>query len=165
MFMSAEAAAYAIICEHVLKLNPAADEIKILLQAENRTLDFHVHEKSDDMFFCIEGEFNIEFADAIVHLCEGYFNIVPKGTSHKPVYKGLVSLLIEKDGALTEENTGGTYGDIESDYTDNELAEMRREALHVKAFWARVDKEWIDKAVYAILSEEFYAKRKNEHET
>jgi len=32
---------------------------------------------------------------------------------------------------------------------------MRREALHVKAFWARVDKEWIDKAVYAILSEEY----------
>ena len=31
---------------------------------------------------------------------------------------------------------------------------MRREALHVKAFWARVDKEWIDGAVYAILAEE-----------
>jgi len=32
---------------------------------------------------------------------------------------------------------------------------MRREALHVKAFWARVDKEWIDKAVYAMLAEEY----------
>lgn len=32
---------------------------------------------------------------------------------------------------------------------------MRREALHVKAFWARVDKEWIDEAVYAILAEEY----------
>ncbi|MCL1820641.1 MAG: GNAT family N-acetyltransferase [Oscillospiraceae bacterium] len=32
---------------------------------------------------------------------------------------------------------------------------MRREALHVKAFWARVDKEWVDKAVYAILAEEY----------
>ncbi len=33
---------------------------------------------------------------------------------------------------------------------------MRREALHVKAFWARVDKEWIDEAVYAILAEEYF---------
>ena len=32
---------------------------------------------------------------------------------------------------------------------------MRREALHVKAFWARIDKEWVDKAVYAILAEEY----------
>ena len=33
---------------------------------------------------------------------------------------------------------------------------MRREALHVKALWARVDKEWIDMAVYAILAEEYF---------
>ena len=33
---------------------------------------------------------------------------------------------------------------------------MRREALHVKAFWARVDKEWIDEAVYAILADEYF---------
>jgi len=33
---------------------------------------------------------------------------------------------------------------------------MRREALRVKAFWARVDKEWIDEAWYAILAEEYF---------
>ena len=38
---------------------------------------------------------------------------------------------------------------------------MRREALHIKAFWARVDKEWIDEARYAILSEEY--KQENEN--
>ena len=32
---------------------------------------------------------------------------------------------------------------------------MRREALHLKSFWARIDKEWIDEAVYAILAEEY----------
>jgi len=32
---------------------------------------------------------------------------------------------------------------------------MRREALHIKNFWARIDKEWIDRAVYAILAEEY----------
>ena len=32
---------------------------------------------------------------------------------------------------------------------------MRREALHRQAFWARLDKIWVDKALYAILAEEF----------
>jgi len=35
---------------------------------------------------------------------------------------------------------------------------MRREALHIKAFWARTDKEWIDEARYAILEEEYFKK-------
>jgi RimJ/RimL family protein N-acetyltransferase len=35
---------------------------------------------------------------------------------------------------------------------------MRREALHVKGFWARVDKEWVDEAVYAILKDEYETK-------
>ena len=38
---------------------------------------------------------------------------------------------------------------------------MRREATHVKAFWARVDEEWVDLAVYAILAEEWFARREN----
>ena len=33
---------------------------------------------------------------------------------------------------------------------------MRREALHRKAFWARVDKAWIDEAWYAILAEDYH---------
>ena len=32
---------------------------------------------------------------------------------------------------------------------------MRLEGLHKKAFWARIDKEWIDDVVYAILAEEY----------
>ena len=42
-------------------------------------------------------------------------------------------------------------------YRIMERNNMRREALHVKKFWARVDKEWIDEAVYAILAEEYFA--------
>ena len=36
---------------------------------------------------------------------------------------------------------------------------MKREAVHVKAFWARIDQEWIDEAVYTILSEDYFASR------
>ena len=75
-----------------------------------RTLDFHVHELSDEMFYCIEGEFDIEFNDGLTHLCEGDFVIIPKGMRHRPICKSLVKcLLIEEKGTLTNENTGGTY--------------------------------------------------------
>ena len=81
-----------------------------VLQAENRTLDFHVHNNSDEMFYCIEGEFDIEFDDGLTHLCEGDFIIIPKGTKHRPVCKSLVKcLLIEVEGTLNKSNTGGTY--------------------------------------------------------
>lgn len=81
-----------------------------VLQAENRTLDFHIHENSDEMFYCIEGEFDIEFGDGLTHLCEGDFIIIPKGTKHRPVCKTLVKcLLIEVEGTLNNENTGGRY--------------------------------------------------------
>ena len=83
-----------------------------VLQAENRTLDFHTHEQSDEMFYCIEGEFDIEFDDGLTHLVQGDFIIIPKGIRHRPVCKSLVKcLLIELDGTLDETNTGGTYKD------------------------------------------------------
>jgi len=95
-----------------LKVGQLNDHMLNVLQAENRTLDFHVHDHSDEMFYCIEGEFDIEFSDGMIHLCEGDFIIIPKGTSHRPVCKRLVKcLLIEVEGTLTKENTGGTYGE------------------------------------------------------
>jgi len=81
-----------------------------VLQAEDRTLDFHVHDRSDEMFYCIEGEFDIEFEDGLTHLCEGDFIIIPKGTRHRPVCTSLVKcLLIEVEGTLNKSNTGGSY--------------------------------------------------------
>ena len=44
-------------------------------------------------------------------------------------------------------------------YRVMERSGMRREATHVKAHWARVDKEWVDLAVYAILAEEWRQKK------
>lgn len=83
-----------------------------VLKAENRTLEFHIHEKSDEMFYCIEGEFDIEFEDGMTHLSEGDFIIIPKETKHRPVCRSLVKcLLIEVEGTLNKENTGGTYSE------------------------------------------------------
>ena len=81
-----------------------------VLNAENRTLDFHIHKNSDELFYCIEGEFDIEFEDGLTHLSSGDLIIIPKGTKHRPVCKGLVKcLLIESEGTLDKSNTGGTY--------------------------------------------------------
>lgn len=94
------------------KVGTLNDLMLNVLQAENRILDFHVHENSDEMFYCIEGEFYIEFEDGLTHLSEGDFIIIPKGTKHRPVCKQLVKcLLIETAGTLNAENTGGTYKD------------------------------------------------------
>ena len=93
--------------KEICKLN---NHIFNVLKAENRTLDFHSHDSSDELFYCIEGQFDIEFKDGKTHLCEGDFIIVPKGTRHRPVCKTLVKcLLIEVEGTLNKDNTGGTY--------------------------------------------------------
>ena len=97
-----------------LRVGTLNDHALNILQAENRVLDFHVHEKSDELFYCIEGEFDIELGDGSVHLGEGDFVIVPKGTVHRPVCTSLVKcLLVEIDGTLNEGNTGGSYNDKE----------------------------------------------------
>ena len=81
-----------------------------VLQAENRTLEFHSHNSSDELFYCIEGQFDIEFEDGKTHLCEGDLIVIPKGVLHRPVVTSLVKcLLIELDGTLDSSNTGGTY--------------------------------------------------------
>lgn len=64
-----------------------------VLQAENRILDFHIHEQSDEMFYCIEGEFDIELIDRTIHLIEGDFIFIPNGTKHRPIVKSLVKCL------------------------------------------------------------------------
>ncbi|MDR2016877.1 MAG: cupin domain-containing protein [Burkholderiales bacterium] len=81
-----------------------------VVQVENRTLDFHCHENSDELFYVIEGTFELEFEDGLETLNQGDVLIVPKGVRHRPVCKTLVKcLLVELDGTLNESNTGGTY--------------------------------------------------------
>jgi quercetin dioxygenase-like cupin family protein len=93
-----------------LKIGQLNNHMLNVLQAENRILDFHIHDYSDELFYCIEGEFDIEFNDGLTHLSEGDLIIIPKGIRHRPVCKKLVKcLLIELNGTLTKDNTGGTY--------------------------------------------------------
>ncbi|PKM73009.1 MAG: cupin [Firmicutes bacterium HGW-Firmicutes-16] len=81
-----------------------------VVQVENRTLDFHVHELSDELFYVIEGSFQIETEDGLLRVDEGEFVIVPKGTKHRPVVGALAKfMMIELEGTLNKENSGNLY--------------------------------------------------------
>ena len=52
----------------------------------------------------------IEFKGNTVELNTGEMCVVPKGVEHRPICTSeVICLLIESEGTLTPENTGGTY--------------------------------------------------------
>ncbi|SDM80435.1 cupin domain-containing protein [Acetanaerobacterium elongatum] len=83
-----------------------------VVQVENRTLDFHIHERSDELFYVIEGQFHLETEDGLIEVSQGEFIIVPKNTLHRPVVNKLTKfLMIELEGTLNKENSGDLYAD------------------------------------------------------
>lgn len=79
-----------------------------LIKANNRKLEWHSHSETDEVFFVIEGKMKIEFREKTVELKSGEICIVPKGIEHRPIVEtDVTGLLIEPDGTLTSENTGG----------------------------------------------------------
>ncbi len=95
-----------------LQLGRLNNHVLTVIRTEERVLEFHVHEHSDEMFFVTEGSMQVEFGDGLVTLEAGEFLIVPAGVPHRPVcHDPVTCLLIEKAGTLTKENTGGAYSD------------------------------------------------------
>lgn len=83
-----------------------------IVQVENRTLEFHIHEYSDELFYVIEGGFYLETEDRKIKVNSGEFIIVPKGIKHRPVVTELSKfLMIELEGTLAKENSGDLYED------------------------------------------------------
>ncbi|WP_444659241.1 cupin domain-containing protein [Caproiciproducens sp. R2] len=81
-----------------------------VVNVENRTLDFHIHENSDELFYVIKGSFHLEVDEGLIKVDEGELIIVPKGTRHRPVVRALTKfLMIELDGTLNKENSGDLY--------------------------------------------------------
>jgi mannose-6-phosphate isomerase-like protein (cupin superfamily) len=80
-----------------------------LVRVKDRTLDFHTHQDSDEVFFIVSGSMKLEFREKVVPLHKGDICVVPKGTEHRPICTSeVICLLIEQAGTLTPENTGGT---------------------------------------------------------
>lgn len=81
-----------------------------VVQVADRTLDFHVHTESDELFYVIEGKFELETEEGLHPVKAGEFIIVPKGTRHRPVVKELTKfLMVELKGTLNKENSGELY--------------------------------------------------------
>lgn len=94
------------------KIGKFNEHILSVVQVENRTLDFHMHEYSDELFYVIEGQFYLETKDDLISVHQGEFVIVPKQTLHRPVVKALTKfLMIELAGTLNKENSGNLYSD------------------------------------------------------
>ncbi|MCL2054187.1 MAG: cupin domain-containing protein [Oscillospiraceae bacterium] len=92
------------------KVGSLNGHILSVVNVENRTLDFHIHEQSDELFYVIEGTFHLETDEGLIKIDEGEFIIVPKGVRHRPVVKELAKfLMVELDGTLNKENSGDLY--------------------------------------------------------
>lgn len=95
------------VYEKVGKLN---DHALRVVNVADRTLDLHVHEDSDEMFYVIEGSFQLETGAGLTPVGAGELVIVPKGTPHRPVVTSLCRfLLIERDGTLNKDNSGEQF--------------------------------------------------------
>ncbi len=71
---------------------------------------WHKHDDEDEMFYVLQGQFQMEFRDKTVELHEGEFLIVPRGVEHRPVAAQEVSvMLFEPAGTLS---TGDTKGEL-----------------------------------------------------
>ena len=106
---SAEALSSLYVYNKIGRLN---GHVLSVVNVENRTLDFHVHESSDELFYVIEGGFSLETDDGLIPVSEGELIIVPKGTRHRPVVDKLSRfLMIELEGTLNKENSGDAYED------------------------------------------------------
>lgn len=48
-------------------------------------LVWHAHDEEDELFYIVKGELKIELQDRTLHLAEGDFTTIAKGTMHNPI--------------------------------------------------------------------------------
>jgi mannose-6-phosphate isomerase-like protein (cupin superfamily) len=94
------------------KVGSLNSHVLSVVNVQDRTLDFHTHENSDELFYLIEGSFQLETKEGLTRVNEGEFVIVPRGKPHRPVVGPLAKfLMIELEGTLNKSNSGDSYED------------------------------------------------------
>lgn len=71
---------------------------------------WHKHVEEDEMFYVLEGKFNMELRDKVIELCKGEFLIVPKGVEHRPVAIEEASIMLFEPA--TTLNTGNIKNEL-----------------------------------------------------
>ena len=65
---------------------------------------WHKHDDEDEMFYVVEGEFNMELRDKTIVIRENEFIIIPRGVEHRPVAPDEVSVILFEPASTL--NTG-----------------------------------------------------------
>ena len=69
---------------------------------------WHSHEHEDELFYVVNGSFQMQFRDRTVELREGDMLVVPRGVEHRPVADEEVAvMLFEPAATLNTGNAGG----------------------------------------------------------
>jgi mannose-6-phosphate isomerase-like protein (cupin superfamily) len=71
---------------------------------------WHKHDHEDELFFVVEGFFNMEFRDKTVVVNKNEFLIVPRGVEHRPVAPEEVSVMLFEPASTL--NTGDTKSEL-----------------------------------------------------
>ena len=65
---------------------------------------WHRHEREDELFLVVRGEFDLELRERTIHVAEGEFVIVPRGVEHRSVAEREVHVLLFEPASTR--NTG-----------------------------------------------------------
>lgn len=79
---------------------------------------WHHHETEDELFYVVNGSFDMHFRDKVVTLNKGEFIIVPHGVEHKPVAEKEVEIILFEPASTL--NTGN----VENELTRKNLQEI-----------------------------------------
>jgi len=74
---------------------------------------WHKHDHEDEMFYVVEGEFDMELRDKKITIRENEFIIIPRGIEHRPVAHREVSVILFEPA--TTLNTGDTRNEMTKD--------------------------------------------------
>jgi len=97
---------------HAYKRIAGINDYDFKLVKAKREFVWHRHPDTDEVFYAVEGGFEIHLREKILSLKEGDLVVIPKNVEHKPVCKDLCTvLLIEPRGTLNTGDAGGTLTD------------------------------------------------------
>ena len=74
---------------------------------------WHKHDNEDELFYVVDGSFEMEFRDRVIEIKEHEFIIVPKGVEHRPVAKKEVAIMLFEPASTL--NTGNVKNELTRD--------------------------------------------------
>jgi len=77
---------------------------------------WHKHDNEDEMFYVVEGEFNMELRDKTIVIKENEFIIIPRGVEHRPVAPNEVSVILFEPASTL--NTGDKKNEMTKEVLD-----------------------------------------------